>query len=291
MKIMIAGGKGQLGMDCTRVFQSKHEVVPVDLDEADITRLSEVEALVQTLAPDIILNCAAYTHVDHCETEKKLAWNANVKGPENMALCLKRRGGLLVHISSDYVFDGEKPVPEPYVETDFPCPISYYGITKYQGERVVEQTIDRYVILRTAWMYGINGNNFLKTMLKLALEDSERPIKVVADQFGSPTWSHRLARQIQTIVDADEYGVFHATAEGYCSWYELATYFLKEMDVAHTVIPCTTAQYPTAAKRPKNSILENRRLKEKGINVMPDWQDDIDRFVADFRDRMLNETT
>lgn len=291
MKIMIAGGKGQLGMDCTRVFQAAHDVVSIDLDEADITRLSEVEGLVQTMAPDIILNCAAYTHVDNCETAKDLAWNANVKGPENMAFCLRRRDGLLVHISSDYVFDGEKPVPEPYVETDHPHPISYYGITKYQGEKAIKQTIDRYVIARTAWMYGIYGNNFLKTILRLVLKDPESPIKVVDDQFGSPTWSHRLARQIETIVAADEQGVFHATAEGYCSWYALAAYFLGKMDVAHSIIPCTTAQYPTAAKRPKNSILENQRLKEKGINVMPDWREDVDRFVANFHDRLLNETT
>lgn len=290
MKIMITGGKGQLGMDCARVFRSEYDVVAVDLDEADITRWSEVETLVQTVKPDIIVNCAAYTHVDNCETEKDLAWNVNVKGPENMAASLSKRNGMLVHISTDYVFSGEKAVPKPYVETDRPHPTSYYGITKHQGEELVKKTIDRYVIVRTAWMYGINGNNFLKTILRLVLKEPERQIKVVNDQFGSPTWSHRLALQIEKIIKANVQGVFHAASEGYCSWYELATYFLEKMDVAHTIVPCTTEQYPTAAKRPKNSILENRRLKAKGIHVMSGWRDDVDQFVVNFRDRLLNET-
>lgn len=291
MKIMITGGKGQLGMDCVRVFRKAREVVSVDLDEADITQLSEVERLVQTFAPDIILNCAAYTHVDNCEIEKDLAWSANVKGSENIAFSLNKRDGLMIHISTDYVFNGEKKVPEPYVETDHPHPISYYGITKYESEQMVKRTIDQYVIVRTAWMYGISGNNFLKTILKLALKHPGKQIKVVSDQFGSPTWSHRLALQIDKIIEANGRGVFHATSEGYCSWYELATYFLQKMDVTHTVIPCTTEQYLTAAKRPKNSLLENSHLKTKGINIMPDWRDDVDQFVANFRDRLLNETT
>ena len=291
MKIMITGGKGQLGMDCVRVFRKAHEVVSVDLDEADITQLSEVERLVQTFAPDIILNCAAYTHVDNCETEKELAWSANVKGSENIAFSLNKRDGLMIHISTDYVFNGGKKIPEPYVETDHSHPISYYGVTKYESEQMVKRTIGQYIIVRTAWMYGISGSNFLKTILKLALKHPGKQIKVVNDQFGSPTWSHRLALQIAKIIEANERGVFHATSEGYCTWYELATYFLQKMDVTHSVIPCTTVQYPTPARRPKNSILENRYLKAKGINIMPDWQDDIDQFVANFRDRLLNETT
>lgn len=291
MKMMITGGKGQLGMDCDRVFRKAHEVVSVDLDEADIAQLPEVETLVQTFEPDIILNCAAYTRVDNCEKEKDLAWRANVKGPENIAFSLNKRDGLMIHISTDYVFSGKKRVPEPYVETDHPHPMSYYGETKYQGEQMVKRTIGRYAIVRTAWMYGINGNNFLTTILRLVLKHPERHIKVVDDQFGSPTWSHRLALQIEKIIEANRHGVFHATSEGYCSWYELATYFLQKMGVTHTLIPCTTEQYPTAAKRPKNSILENRHLKAKGINMMPDWRNDVDQFVANFRDRLLNEAT
>jgi dTDP-4-dehydrorhamnose reductase len=291
MKILIAGGKGQLGTDCVRVFRETHEVMAIDLDELDITKLSDVESLVQRFVPNIIINCAAYTQVDNCEIEKDLAWNANVKGTENLARSVEKHGGRLIHISTDYVFDGRKRVPEPYVETDEPNPVSYYGKTKYESEKVVRSAADRHVILRTAWMYGLNGHNFLKTMLKLALKNPEDEISVVADQYGSPTWSYRLALQIARIIDAEARGIYHATAEEHCTWFELAEYFLKKMDVPHTIVSCTSDEYPTPAKRPTNSILENRHLKEKGINIMAPWQDDLDQFVSSFGERLIDEIT
>ncbi|MBW2407122.1 MAG: dTDP-4-dehydrorhamnose reductase [Deltaproteobacteria bacterium] len=290
MKIMITGDKGQLGADCTRVLGEAHDVFGVDIDEVDIAKLPDIEWLVQQFGPNIIVNCAAYTRVDDCETEKELAWKANVTGAENLAKCVDKYGARLIHISTDYVFDGRKKVPEPYVETDEPNPISYYGITKLKGEEAVKRETDRYVTLRTAWLYGISGYNFLKTMLKLSLKNSDNKIKVVNDQFGSPTWTYRLALQIETLIETDFQGTFHATSEGYCSWYELADYFLKKMDVPHTVIPCTTEEYPTLAVRPMNSILENRNLKEKGMNIMTHWKSDVDNFVLNFRDVLLKET-
>ncbi len=290
MKIMITGDKGQLGADCTRVLGDAHDVFGVDIDEVDIAKLPDIEWLVQQFGPNIIINCAAYTRVDDCETEKKLAWKANVTGAENLAKCVDKYGARLIHISTDYVFDGLKKVPEPYVETDVPNPLSYYGITKLKGEEAVKRSTDRYVILRTAWLYGISGYNFLKTMLKLSLRNSDNTIKVVNDQFGSPTWTYRLALQIETLIETDFQGTFHATSEGYCSWYELADYFLKKMDVPITVIPCTTEEYPTPAARPMNSILENRHLKEKGMNIMTHWKSDVDNFVLNFRDVLLKET-
>ena len=289
MKILIAGGKGQLGTDCVRVFRETNDVLAIDLDELDITKLSGVESLVQRFVPNIIINCAAYTQVDNCEIEKDLAWNANVKGTENLVRSVEKHGGWLIHISTDYVFDGRKRVPEPYVETDEPNPVSYYGKTKYESEKVVRSAADRHVILRTAWMYGLNGHNFLKTMLKLALKNPEDGIRVVADQYGSPTWSYRLALQIARIIDTDAGGIYHATAEGHCTWFELAEYFLKKMGVPHTIVPCTSNEYPTPAKRPTNSILENRHLKEKGINIMAHWQDDLDQFVSSFGERLIDE--
>jgi len=290
MKILITGGKGQLGTDCVRVFRETHEVLDIDLDEMDITNLSDIEALVKKFMPHFIINCAAYTQVDSCEIEKDLAWNSNVKGTENLARSVEKHGGRLIHISTDYVFDGRKRVPEPYVETDEPNPVSYYGKTKHESEKVVRTTADRHVILRTAWMYGVSGHNFLKTMLKLALKNPEDEIRVVADQYGSPTWSYRLALQIQRIIDTDARGTYHATAEGHCTWFELAEYFLKKIDVPHTIVPCTSEEYPTPAKRPTNSILENRHLKEKGINIMAQWQEDIDQFVSSFRADLFAET-
>jgi len=289
MKIMITGDKGQLGTDCTKVLGNTHEVLGVDIDEVDITQLPDIESLVQQFRPNIIVNCAAYTRVDDCEIEKELAWKANVTGAENLAKCVDKYGDRLIHISTDYVFDGRKKVPEPYVETDKTNPISSYGMSKLEGEKAIQNTTNRFIILRTAWLYGISGQNFLKTMLKLSIRSSDTKIKVVNDQFGSPTWSYRLALQIEKLVGADYRGIFHATAEGHCTWYELAVYFLNKMDVPHTIIPCTTEEYPTPAPRPMNSILENRELKEKGMNIMADWKSDVDEFVLNFREVLLKE--
>ena len=289
MKILITGGKGQLGTDCVRVFRETHEVLAIDLDEVDITRQADLEALVQKFMPDIIINCAAYTQVDQCEIEKKLAWKVNVTGTENLVNCSEKHGNRLIHISTDYVFDGRKKIPEPYVETDQPNPVSYYGKTKYESEKVVQRASDRHVIVRPAWMYGVNGHNFLKTMLSLALKNTGDEIKVVNDQYGSPTWSYALALQIEQIVHADAGGIYHATGEGFCTWFELAEYFLNKIQVPHIIVPCTSEEFPTRAKRPKNSILENRHLKEKGINIMSQWRDDIDAFVSGFGEELLTE--
>jgi len=180
-------------------------------------------------------------------------------------------------------------VPQPYQEEDEPGPISYYGKTKLQGEIAVKETTPNHMIVRTAWLYGINGPNILKTFLRLAMENPDKEIKVVNDQFGSPTWSYRLALQIAKLIEARALGTYHATSEGYCTWYDLAQYFLQEMDVPHRVIPCSTAEYPRPAARPKNSILENRRLNQQGINLMPFWEDDIHHFVTRFRTALIAE--
>ncbi|MBW2708506.1 MAG: dTDP-4-dehydrorhamnose reductase [Deltaproteobacteria bacterium] len=289
MKILITGAAGQLGQDCTKVLEKSHAVTPVDLGVLDITDRTAVNAFVVELKPGVILNCAAFTRVDDCETEKALAWKVNVEGPKNLASAAEARGARMIHISTDYVFDGKKPVPEYYTENDNTHPVSYYGITKLEAEKVVCEETDRYSILRTAWLYGANGQNFLKTMLRLALGDPEREIKVVHDQFGSPTWSYRLAEQIETVMDADVNGLFHATSEGHCTWYELATTFLDEMAVSNAFVPCTTCDYPTPAERPTNSILENKRLKDEGLNIMRDWRADLIQFVARFKNRLMDE--
>ena len=290
MKIVILGGKGQLGSDCTKVLKEIHDVMSVDLDELDITDILQVEAAAGNFGADVIVNCAGFTRVDDCETEKELACKVNVEGPGNLAVAAKNQGAQLIHISTDYVFDGRKRAPEPYTEKDDPNPISYYGVTKLAAEEAVRRITDNHIILRTAWLYGIRGQNFLKTMLNLALKDPQREIKIVNDQFGSPTWSYRLALQIEKLIESGGNGTFHATSEGYCTWYGLATYFLGKMGVPHSFVPCTTAEYPTPAVRPINSILENRRLKEAGINLMQGWKSDVEEFVFRFRDRLINET-
>jgi len=286
---MITGDKGQLGADCSKVLGETHEIMGVDIDEVDIAKLPDIELLVQQFTPNIIVNCAAYTRVDDCEIEKELAWHANVTGPENLAKCVDKHGGFLIHVSTDYVFNGRKKVPEPYVETDVPNPVSSYGLSKFEGEKAIRRITDQHIILRTAWLYGIRGHNFLKTMLKLCLRNSDNKIKVVNDQFGSPTWTYRLALQIERLIETNYRGIFHASADGYCTWYELAVYFLKKMEIPYNIIPCTTEEYPTPAVRPMNSILENRNLKERGIDIMTSWKSDIDEFVLNFREVLLKD--
>jgi dTDP-4-dehydrorhamnose reductase len=188
------------------------------------------------------------------------------------------------------VFAGDKPLFQSLEETDEPGPVSEYGRSKLAGEQAVLESGARAAILRTAWLYGAHGKNFLKTMLRLALQNPEREIRVVNDQFGSPTWSHTLARQIAAVVDAKATGVFHATSEGHGSWYELANRFLSLMDVPFRMSPCTTADYPTPARRPANSILENAALKRAGINLFTDWRDELSAFVQKNREKMLAET-
>jgi len=289
MKILICGSTGQLGSDCVCVLKKKHEVMAMNSRELDITNPVKVEEAIRRMSPSIILNCAAYTNVDACETERESAWKINVEGPKNLASIIQEKGSCLIHISTDYVFNGKKNSPDPYIEDDMTEPLSYYGRTKLKSEEVVRKATDHHVILRTAWLYGINGHNFLKTLLKLALKNPEREIKVVNDQFGSPTWSYRLALQIDKLIEAGCRGTYHATSEGYCTWYELANHFLEEMGVPHSIVPCTTEEYPTTAKRPTNSILENRQLKKKNINIMPHWQDDLDQFIFVYKERLISE--
>ena len=289
MKIMITGAGGQLGQDCLQVFGAAHQVRALGHRELDITRQARVAETVENIRPDLIINCAAHTGVDACEAEEALARELNVSGPRFLAESAARRGSLLVHISTDYVFDGQKPISEGYAETDEPGPLSVYGKTKLAGEKAVGEVTENHIILRTAWLYGIMGHNFLKTMLRLACADPARELKVVNDQFGSPTWSYRLAQQIKKLVEKDGRGIYHATAEGVCTWYELAGFFLENMNVAHRLVPCTSEEFPTAAVRPRNSILENRRLKEAGINIMTPWQDDVAQYATQFSGQLLQE--
>lgn len=289
MKVLICGANGQLGWDCQRVFVKENEVIPYDIDQLDITDREKVEAVISGVMPDVVINCAAYTQVDRCETEQDIAHAVNVEAPGYIAKACKAVNALMIHISTDYVFDGLKEPPLSYNENDEVNPLSVYGKTKLDGERRVAEITENHMIVRTAWLYGINGNNFLKTMLRLALLTPEKQIKVVNDQFGSPTWSLRLALQIERLVQIKGQGVYHATSEGYCSWYELALYFLKQMEVPANIVPCTTEEYPTPAKRPANSILENGRLKRSDNNRMTGWRYGVDHFISRFGQQLIDE--
>ncbi len=289
MKILLTGAGGLLGRDCLEVFQENHEVVALGRGDLDIAEPGQVETALSRWRPDAVVNCAAFTQVDRCETAREEAVRANVTGPRNLALAAARHGVLLLHISSDYVFDGRKPPPTPYLEDDPTGPLSGYGRTKLEGEEAIRGVGHRHIIVRTAWLYGRHGPNFLKKILSLARSPQIPELKVVDDQFGCPTWSCRLARQLARLIEADGRGIYHAVALGCCTWFELARAFLERMGVDKPIRPCPTSDYPTPAARPRNSILANGRLKEAGLNLMRPWEEDLDEFVGAFREDLLRE--
>lgn len=278
-KILITGAKGQLGRDCASVLGDKWAVTAVDIEELDIRSTEGVNDVIGALHPQVILNCAAFTQVDACESQVETAWRVNADGPENLAAAAAKTGARLIHISTDYVFDGQKPVPEAYTESDSPNPLSVYGQSKLAGEERITEGCDNYVILRTAWLYGAVGKNFIRTILGRVLNAPQTRLKIVNDQYGSPTWSYQLAMQIDRLLTSAATGIYHASAGGYCTWYDLAMELLKQLDLSAQITACPTSAYPTPAVRPRNSILDNYRLKAENRNVMAHWQDGFKQFI------------
>ena len=289
MKILIIGSGGQLGTDCRNILGDSHEIHAVDFPEIDIADPESVEKIFAVAEPEAVINCAAFTAVDKCETETEACWKINSDGPKHIAEEADKTGCRFIHVSTDYVFDGTREVPNHYVESDAVNPLSEYGRSKLAGEQHVQNISSNHVILRTAWLYSAYGHNFLKTMLRLALSDPKRAFTIVNDQYGSLTWSHTLARQIEKLLDSRIQGIAHTTANGYSSWFEAACYFLEKMDVPHSFVPCTTSEYPTPAHRPANSILKNSILEKNDLSVFRSWQEDLDEFISIFRDKLLEE--
>lgn len=280
MKVLVLGSRGQLGLDCLDVLPP-HEVVGLDLPDVDITSADSLAAALDAHRPDAVVNCAAFTAVDRAESCEDVARAVNAVGPGLIGRACAARGIRVVHISTDYVFDGRREPPAPYVETDAPAPQTAYGRTKREGEVLLLESGARAAILRTAWLYGLRGKNFPLTMLRLARENPARRLRVVADQWGTPTWSLTLARQIRRVLEAPEFptGVFHATGQGFTTWHEFATVFLRAMGVETPVDACTTEEYPTPARRPRNSILDNAALRRLGLDAMNDWKADVLAFA------------
>lgn len=288
MKILICGAAGQLGSDLQIVLANQSDIVAADRSVLDISNYAEAESIFKSIMPDTIINCAAYNKVDACESNKSEAYFVNVIGAMNLSILSNKFSSKLIQISTDYVFDGNKDLPNPYNEEDETNPISYYGKTKLDGEVEVRKNCNDHIIIRTAWLYGIKGNNFLKTMLKIANTNPSQNIKVVNDQYGSPTWTYRLALQINELIGTDITGTVHATSEGHCTWYELSKTFLDDMGYKDLVIPCTSKEYPTPASRPINSILENSVLKKHGLNLMKNWKLDLGEFTSKFKLELLS---
>lgn len=282
MNILITGCNGQLGSELAKNLKDGYtelgpipdalrdaQVVCVDVTEMDITNYDAVVDLAEELELDVIINCAAYTNVNGCETDSDAAFRVNAIGARNLAMAAERFGAKLIHVSTDYVFAGDGSVP--YTEWDLCDPQSVYGKTKYLGEQYVRDFCSRYFIVRTAWLYGYVGNNFVKTMLRLAREKGGA--KVVADQRGNPTNAADLAHHILKLAAMEQYGIYHCTGAGECSWYDFASKIVEYAGIPAAITPCTTEEYPTPAKRPAYSSLDNRMLRNTVGDEMRDWQD------------------
>lgn len=252
------------------------ELVNTDVDELDITSIDAVMKLTKEVNPYAIINCAAYTAVDACETNQDLAFKVNTIGPRNLAIAARETGAKLLHVSTDYVFDGTKETS--YYESDPICPQSVYGSTKAEAEKMVQQMVDRYFILRTAWLYG-DGKNFAKTMLRLS--ETNDMVKVVGDQYGTPTSAYELAKGIDSLLFTDNYGLFHATCEGSCNWAEFAAEIFRLAGKDTKVQAITTAEYGAPANRPAHSVLENYMFKMTNGYLFADWHDAIEKYLKE----------
>lgn len=288
MKILITGSKGQLGNELQDIINKGYaeigkvsdniknsEVIALDVEELDITKLDEVNRVLTDVKPDVVINCAAATNVDGCESNEDFAFKVNSIGPRNLAIICEEIGAKLVQVSTDYVFSGvgEKPL----TEYDLTAPYSVYGKTKLLGENYVREFSSKYFIVRTAWLYGYVGHNFVYTMRRLGKEKDS--INVVNDQRGNPTHANDLAYHILKLIETEEYGVYHCTGKGECSWYDFAKTIIELSGEECKVNPCTSEEYKTPAKRPEYSSLDNMMLRNTVGDEMRDWKDAIKSFI------------
>ncbi len=286
MKILVTGAKGQLGYDVVNELNKRgHNAVGVDIDEMDITDGISVEKVLSEINPDAVIHCAAWTAVDLAEDEDKQEQVRliNAGGTENIAKMCKKLDCKMVYISTDYVFDGQGT--RPWEPDDERNPINVYGQTKYEGELAVEKWLDKYFIVRIAWVFGVNGKNFIKTMLNLGKTHDK--LTVVCDQTGSPTYTYDLSKLLVDMAESEKYGRYHATNEGFCSWYEFACEIFmqaSELDPIYkkvVVSPVSSSEYPAKAKRPSNSRMGKEKLTENGFEKLPAWQDALKRYLGE----------
>lgn len=286
-RVLITGANGQLGLAINQVIQERTDlnitIINTDVGDAtaycpitlDITNPVAVMNLIQSIKPEIVINCAAFTAVDLCESEKERAYRINAIGAKNLAVAANDFDAKFVHVSTDYVFNGENN--RPYTEEDTPNPNSVYGTTKLDGEKLVREHCVKHFIVRTAWLYG-NGKNFVRTMIRLM--DENKDIRVVNDQYGCPTSAMELAKAIISLMETEEYGIYHGVCDGGTTWYEFAVEIFKQLGLDVRVTPIETSEYPTPAKRPAYSILSNNKLKNIGIHFKP-WREALKEYISD----------
>lgn len=276
MKILVTGVKGQLGYDVVQEGEGRGlEMFGTDVDNMDITDAGQVKRVIEECKPDAVIHCAAYTAVDAAEDNQELCRKINVDGTRNIAEVCKDMGIPIMYFSTDYIFDGQG---ENFWKEDDPKkPLNVYGQTKYEGELNVQELIEKYFILRISWVFGVNGNNFIKTMLRVGPQCGE--VGVVADQIGSPTYTYDLAKLVIDMIQTDKYGTYHVTNEGICSWYEFACEIFKQAGLDVKVNPLTTVEYPAKAARPFNSRMSKDKLINAGFKMLPSWQDGLKRYL------------
>jgi dTDP-4-dehydrorhamnose reductase len=272
MRVLVTGYSGQLGYDVVkRLEELKIDTIGVTRSNFDLIDEKRVKDFIKDYKPDVVVHCAAYTNVDKAEDEKELCYIVNVLGTKYIAEVCKDIGAKMIYISTDYVFDGEGIVP--FEVKDKPNPINYYGETKYKGELEVQKILSKFFIVRISWVFGSNGNNFVKTMLRIAKEKDE--IYVVDDQIGSPTYTYDLAKILVDMINTDKYGIYHVTNEGFCSWYEFAKEIFKIANIKIKVNPINTEDYPTRAKRPQNSRLS----KNDSFFLLREYKDSLYEYM------------
>jgi dTDP-4-dehydrorhamnose reductase len=284
MKIAVIGANGQLGHDVVRAFAVQgDEVQSFNHQDVELSSLDSVVACLRSAQPEVVVNTAAMHHVENCEQQPARAHDVNVVGAKNLATATRDLGSLLIHVSTDYVFDGKKS--EPYIETDEARPLNVYGRTKLEGEQFVQETNPRHYVLRTAALYGSHpcrakgGQNFVDLMLRLARERGR--VRVVDSEFTSPTATADVARQIAALSRSDAYGLYHATAEGSCSWYEFAQEIFRVADVPAKLEVAGADEFPAKVPRPAYSVLENRGLKFHDLNLFRPWQEGLNSYLSE----------
>ena len=281
MRVLVTGVKGQLGYDVVKELEKRNlEAVGVDIEEMDITDADSVRRVITEAQVEAVIHCAAYTAVDAAEENEAVCRKINVEGTENIARVCKALNLKMMYISTDYIFNGEGERPwEPSDQAD---PKSVYGQTKYEGELKVKEFVEKFFIVRIAWVFGINGKNFVKTMLQVG--KTHDTLTVVNDQFGSPTYTYDLARLLVDMIVTEKYGIYHATNEGICTWYDFACAIFKEAGMNVTVKPVTSAEYGAKANRPSNSRMSKEKLVEEGFEKLPTWQDALHRYIGELKE-------
>lgn len=276
MRILVTGARGQLGHDVMKELLSKKLIpIGVDREEMDITSKEDVHKYMDSLEVDAVIHCAAYTAVDQAEEEIELCRKINVEGTRYIAEVCKSKDIPMMYISTDYVFDGKGS--EPFLPDSPRNPVNFYGQAKYEGELVVEELLSKYFIVRISWVFGENGKNFVRTMLDLGKKLGK--LTVVNDQFGSPTYTSDLSKLLVEMIQSKEYGTYHATNEGICSWFEFATEIFKQAGLPVDVQPVDSSAFKTKAVRPLNSRMSKEKLVEKGFEKLPDWKDALSRYL------------